>query len=202
MEGPDIYPGTLKDVFLNFIGIDTSSYYPSAWFILPWAIITLLSGRIFRLLDKIDNPLIVVILSTAAYAFTLLASRYLLSNCYGALLYAIGTLILPFTLGCLFVKYLNISVLRMIFWGGVLAFLLLLNICWFDTKLQLFFAMGIVLTFVSFKRWRFVDKILLAVGKHSTSMWLIHTWIYYILFSEFIYSFKIPLQYLQSSPTC
>lgn len=42
-------------------------------------------------------------------------------------------------------------------------------------------------------RFSWIDKILMELGKRSTSIWLIHTYFCYYLFQNFIYSFKYPI---------
>lgn len=38
-----------------------------------------------------------------------------------------------------------------------------------------------------------METLLKFLGKHSLNIWLIHTWLCYYLFKDFIYGFKYPL---------
>ena len=47
--------------------------------------------------------------------------------------------------------------------------------------------------FSLFHRFSWVDKVLIELGKRSTSIWFIHTYFCYYFFQDFIYSFKYPI---------
>lgn len=38
-----------------------------------------------------------------------------------------------------------------------------------------------------------LEKFLIALGKQSMNMWMIHSWLCYYLFHDFIYSFRYPI---------
>lgn len=56
-----------------------------------------------------------------------------------------------------------------------------------------FYTVLFIMFFSLLHRFSWVDKILMELGKRSTSIWLIHTYFCYYLFQNFIYSFKYPI---------
>lgn len=82
--------------------------------------------------------------------------------------------------------------------GGILLGLFVLRVLSFKLPYNFylvhpFFSMAVTLTIVSMNRGKIIDGFLCEIGKKSTSMWLIHGFIYLYFFKDFIYGFKYPL---------
>lgn len=56
-----------------------------------------------------------------------------------------------------------------------------------------FYTVLFIMCFSLLHRFYWVDKILMELGKRSTSIWLTHTYFCYYFFKDFIYSFKYPI---------
>ena len=56
-----------------------------------------------------------------------------------------------------------------------------------------FYAVLFIMCFSLLHRYSWVDKILMELGKRSTSIWFTHTYFCYYFFKIFIYSFKYPI---------
>jgi len=61
-----------------------------------------------------------------------------------------------------------------------------------NSFVNLYIAVAFIVCFASLRRSGWLDKLLEFLGKHSTNIWLIHTFFCYYLFKDFIYSFKYP----------
>ena len=56
-----------------------------------------------------------------------------------------------------------------------------------------FYAVLFIMCFSLLHRAPWLDKILMELGKRSTSIWFVHTYFCYYFFQDFIYCFKYPI---------
>lgn len=205
--GRDKYPGSFLDIIYNYIGWK-NSYNHETWFLLPYVLLTLSSTKIFAVCDKF-NPIKVFLFSFCTYILVRLSSRYSsgLTESYKVFKWVDSylTLQFPFILGMLLSKCWNYSDFkkRLSFKFNknyILIFVLIIlfvGIILVRYKYQSIFYPFYTVLFIMFfsllHRFSWVDKILMELGKRSTSIWLIHTYFCYYLFQNFIYSFKYPI---------
>ena len=203
--GRDKYPVSFLDIIYNYIG---NSYNHETWFLLPYVLLTLSSTKIFAVCDKF-NPIKVFLFSFCTYILVRLSSRYSsgLTESYKVFKWVDSylTLQFPFILGMLLSKCWNYSDFkkRLSFKFNknyILIFVLIIlfvGIILVRYKYQSIFYPFYTVLFIMFfsllHRFSWVDKILMELGKRSTSIWLIHTYFCYYLFQNFIYSFKYPI---------
>lgn len=198
---PNQYPGTWTDIFLNF-----TAYFPSynaaMWFLIPYILISFFSKWIFRITKGKKT---VTILSVSFLTFIVLSyvtSRYenLLNGSYYWLNIPIRTfrLLFAFLLGAmaaregLFRKYSFFSNNKSIAWI-CLALIFFAKAGIRTSLFNDFYAFFFILLFLQTYRYSSIDKILEFLGKHSMNIWMIHNWVYFSLFTNFIYGFKYPL---------
>lgn len=205
--GRDKYPGSFLDIIYNYIGWK-NSYNHETWFLLPYVLLTLSSTKIFAVCDKF-NPIKVFLFSFCTYILVRLSSRYSsgLTESYKVFKWVDSylTLQFPFILGMLLSKCWNYSDFkkRLSFKFNknyILIFVLIIlfvGIILVRYKYQSIFYPFYTVLFIMFfsllHRFSWVDKILMELGKRSTSIWLIHIYFCYYLFQNFIYSFKYPI---------
>jgi len=205
--GSEKYPGTFINIIYNCIGW-RNSYNHETWFLLPYVLLTLSSTKIFTICDKF-SPFKVFLFSFALYIVVRFSSRYSsgLIEEYQLLKWvdAYLTLLFPFLLGMLLSKCWNYSAFKKKFSfkltkNYVLIFALMIlfvSIILVRYKYQSifypFYAVLFIIFFSLLHRYSWVDKILMELGKRSTSIWLTHTYFCYYLFQNFIYSFKYPV---------
>ena len=199
---PDKYPGSLIEIIGNYTSF-IYSYNGEYWFLLPYAILAIASPYIFRLFER-WHYLLPVFLTLCvnvctSFAISRYGPEYLYSNpwLYNPLL--VFHLLFPFTLG--------ITCARTDFWGiikklkkvmGVLLWLLLVVLIFAYCLLNnyfthIFYLLLLIMIFVAAPKAGWIKSVFIKLGEHSMNMWLIHTWLCYYLFREFIYGFKYPL---------
>lgn len=205
--GSDKYPGSCLDIIYNCIGWK-NSYNHETWFLLPYTLLTLSSTKIFAVCDKF-KPINVFILSFGIYFLVRLSSRYSsgLVESYQIFKWIDSylTLQFPFILGMLLCKYWDYSAYKkklsfkfnknyiLIF----ALFILFIGVILLRYKYQSifypFYTVLFIMCFSLLHRFSWVDKVLIELGKRSTSIWFIHTYFCYYLFQDFIYCFKYPI---------
>jgi hypothetical protein len=203
--GTNKYPGDISNIISNVLGYQTT-YNSEVWFLLPYSILAIMSPFLFKLMDNV-RPLVLLLLTGTIYV-----CMYMLIHYFGSsYLYLHPFVILPilclelqfaFTLGYLSAKYINIFgvkqylVSKHISGSCIVGALLLLVLIktFIDTNIfDGFYATIFILLFVLIDRPSWLDKLLFEMGKRSTSMWLVHSYFCYHIFSKFIYSFQYPL---------
>ena len=205
--GSDKYPGSCLDIIYNCIGWK-NSYNHETWFLLPYILLTLSSTKIFAVCDKF-KPIKVFILSFGIYFLVRLSSRYSsgLIESYQIFKWIDSylTLQFPFILGMLLCKYWDYSAYKkklsfkfnknyiLIF----ALFILFIGIILLRYKYQSifypFYTVLFIMCFSLLHRFSWVDKVLMELGKRSTSIWFVHTYFCYYFFQDFIYCFKYPI---------
>ena len=196
--GNSLYPGSALIVFQNMSGILTSWNY-EAWFLLPYALVAISSNFIIRFIDN-RNPIIIYALFFSVSVLCGWLTPRLQQTVFATLPIAkipllFFNLLPAFLIGVYMAKYQLINKIRI--GGGKCLFLILIIVC---ARIILFFLPGhdlfvgaVIVLLLNLPRPQWVDKILIDLGRHSTSMWLIHSWFCYYLFKDFIYSFYSPM---------
>ena len=200
---PGKYPGDIQTFFKNFFSI-SCSYNAEQWFLFPYILLLCLAKPIFICVERV-KPIIFFILVLAIQLVYLITVKYIglqvirdyLSGAIN-LFFVLG-FILPFALGVAAKKYLWVESVSKCF--GTVKYLpcLILIVIGIirmflpSQSLQPFVMLALVLFFPIIDIPKWVNRILSYMGKHSTNLWLIHTWLCYYLFKDFIYSFRFPI---------
>lgn len=205
--GSEKYPSSFLDLIYNSIGWK-NSYNHETWFLLPYVLLTLSSTKIFTICDKF-SPFKVFLFSCALYIVVRFSSRYSsgLIEAYQLLKWvdAYLTLLFPFLLGMLLSKCWNYSAFKkrlsfkytknyiLIFALMTLFVSIILVRYKYQSIFYPFYTVLFIMCFSLLHRFYWVDKILMELGKRSTSIWFTHTYFCYYFFKNFIYSFKYPI---------
>jgi len=199
---PDKYPGAITTIILNITSFNTT-YNSVMWFLFPYVILSLLAPWIFRIMKPFKA--IYIILATllihmcTSYCISRYGPLYLFNNLliYNPLL--VFHLLFSFSLGAMTAregffekikkKVANIQHINILKWGGVII-LATIN-CVF--KYNFFYAFLIITLLIMTPLPKRVRVVLAKLGDQSMNMWMIHSWFYYYLFHNFIYSFSYPI---------
>lgn len=100
-----------------------------------------------------------------------------------------------FLIGALLAKYKVFERVKISTFIGLLLLVTLVVVRSFITTsmVQSFYAATFILLFASMKRSSWIDNVLTAFGKRSTSMWFIHCYFCYYVFTEQLYSLRNPV---------
>lgn len=194
--GIDKYPGTIRIVIENITGWHLT-YNHAMWFLLPYAIITLTSPSIVRLLDKL--PVLLCTLSSLMMLGAIVMSRFSYEAfAEGHIPYVLSiyfNFLFTFLIGSLMAKYKVIENLQLPTIISVLLLVLLVIVRSFITTsmVQPFYAATFIILLASTKRPSWLDNVLKCIGKRSTSMWFIHCYFCYYFFTEQLYSLRNPI---------
>lgn len=187
---------SIKDLLFNFTGWKTS-YYPPAWFILPYCILALFSYRIFRITGKM-NVWVVLFLSYCVYLFS---SK--MNSCSWFRLNIFQTLYIffPFMLGGIMAKLdvverANRILSKTSIWLvlALFTFLLVLRYFLYTGAVVSFFWAGVIIVVINIvRRIASCGKVLLFLGHHNFNIWMIHAWICWYFLHDFISVLSNPI---------
>lgn len=196
--GNSLYPGSALIIFQNLSGIRTSWNY-EAWFLLPYALVAINQKFIIRLIGN-RNPIIIFSLFYAVSVLSGWLTPRLQQTVFAIMPIAkipflYFNLLPAFIIGVYIAKYQIIEKIRV--GGGKSLLLMLIVVC---LRILLAFLPGhelfvgvIIVLLLKLSRPKWIDSLLIELGRRSTSIWLIHSWFCYYLFKDFIYSFKSPI---------
>lgn len=201
MIKPADYPGSFKRIWTNFSSWSVS-YNAEMWFLLPYAIISLLSLYIFKILSKFGD-----IKTLFATIVINIITSYIISR-YGSTLFThhlIYNILLCFHLLVSFVTgavlyrtsmKLNRSVPQWGIWLLIIALVTVTCITHGAVRYLLYSPLLVIL--LAHVKWpKHLKSILLELGRKSMPMWMIHTWLAYYLFQPQVYSLKyVPLIFI------
>lgn len=196
--GKQVYPGTFCKFIDNFTGWKTS-YNGEIWFLFPYILLSLTGPYVFRILDKMS--FITAFLTGGSIYFVsyclihFFGPTYLYSHQFAYMPILYLSLLFPFILGAMLIKYDVISKIQI---GGgkaliLLLFLMVTRMCIDTGVFHVLYAVSFIVLFLKLKRPPWLDNFLAEMGKRSTSMWFVHSYFCYYLFKDFIYGFKYPL---------
>lgn len=197
----DIYPGKISDVICNVTAYHTT-WNAQAWFLLPYVCMVMIAPYVFRVYEKLGSKV------TLAVSFILYyVSSYMISRFGGAFLYDNSWAYIPvvctqffiaFLVGATFCKYADFTFRcnKILMSNPVIIFSILLTVCAecmirSAAMVPLEFLFIFLLTRI---HWKGKSKdFMLFMGRHSTTMWLTHSFFCYYLFGDFVYSFRYPI---------
>ena len=196
---PDIYPGSWME-FLQNITTWHTTYNGTWWFLFPYFVFLLYSNYLFKLIDR--HGLIALLLSlalgTVAYgvkwaeAHQYITVYYWMHQCLDIIIFPI-----PITIGACINKYAIIDKAKAYVgdrhYLTVIALICVLAIRLstdFDFGLKWFYAAAIIILYSLLPKHPRVSAFLEQLGKHATTMWLVHAFFIWYLFTDYIYALK------------
>ena len=194
---PGNFISLLGNLFLYNI-----SYVGAWWFMQTYVILTLASPIIIKLIDHI-NEFIILLMTILVYCLSyyfriihpLEISNIIFQLIANALILC-GTSLLPYVIGMMFRKQSIISFIRKKIntkfnnlYGFTLIFVCII-IHWIIKSLVIapFVAVLFVVAYALLNINSFWEKVLLFLSKHSTNIWLLHMQFYMIFMSKIVFS--------------
>ena len=205
---PTAYPRGATVFLQNMIGLDFS-YNKEWWFLLPYVALALLSPFLFRAVaQKTDTgdyrigkaPLL---LTAAVYLLVTTCGKYLPDSLsqQPLIVLFLNTLKLLFVFIAAAAFAFNQWFERLQAWPrrkSHLFLLCLLALCLLRMSLgpsflNAFFVLVCIPLYVLLSRPNWLKRFLMFFGKHSTNMWLCHTFFAYYIWGEWFYGLRYPL---------
>lgn len=188
------YPGSIKRIWMNFTSWSVS-YNAEMWFLLPYAIISLMSLYIFKVLSKFGDIKTLIATVVINVITSLIISRYGSTLYTHHLIYNILLcfhLLVSFVTGAVLYRTkvkLNWAVPQ---WGILLLITALVIItCITPGAVRYIIYSPLLVILLAHVQWpKYLKNILLELGRKSMPMWMIHTWLAYYLFQPQVYSLK------------
>ncbi len=204
---PESYPGSWNLILSDFFGW-TYTYNGEMWFLLPYCMVSLASPLIISFAKRF-GPLKFVFMMGVIHIITCyIISRYGTKYLYNdMLLYRpiqFFHFLYAFSIGVAFylTNYKFDKVLPS--WAAViLATLTVILVSSFGNAMTYMIYVPLMVIFfcqISFPRW--IERILMELGRKSMPIWMIHTWYCYYLFQPQIYSLKYPVFILGGGDFC
>ena len=200
---PDRYPENISSFILNFIGWKCS-YNGEWWFFFPYILLILTSPYILRLLHK-PGAKGSFATSIALFGMFALCNTGEKHSSVIQMPVQYITVLSMFANGVLFARFDILQRFRNCFsqysnkhanmvFGSAILFLFMLRISLGSSGiLNPVFALPFILFYLCMRPPLPIRKALCYFGRHSTNLWLIHTFFAYYLFHDFIYGFHFPI---------
>lgn len=217
---PDIYPNDLLHVLANIVGI-RCTYNGETWFLLPYAIISLLSWWIIDFVYHLNEKRKIII-TLIIYSIVFLTTRYIVyhqlenTTLLTLLLqpFFIVQLTFYFSLGILLFRLLENEPTALKAVKSTIYFIIIIALFITKSMIKVTIADGLYAFIIIFcishlQLHRLFHNVFYNLGLNSMPMWMTHTFFAVYLFQDFIYGFKYPLliwlvlitiSYLASSP--
>ena len=201
---PDIYPNDLLHVLANIVGI-RCTYNGETWFLLPYAIISLLSWWIIDFVYHL-NKKHKIIITLIIYSIVFLTTRYIVyhqlenTTLLTILLqpFFIVQLTFYFSLGILLFRLLEneptaLKAVKPTIYCIIIIALFIIKSMIKVTIADGLYAFIIIFCISHLQLHRLFHNIFYKLGQYSMPMWMTHTFFAVYLFQDFIYGFKYPL---------
>ncbi len=200
-------PGTWFD-FLGNLFLYDISYNGAWWFVLTYAILVVISPILCKISKKI-NPIILIVLSGIVYFVSYLfrfsiqldMPHIILDKVWEQVV-LLGTSQFSFVVGVVFyqqklmTKLRNIkikSVVRTIICLAVILLLIVAHAIEQSLIIAPITGLGTMMCFHLTEKPKWVENVLLFLGKHSTNIWLVHMFFYLVIFENFVFIAKYPI---------
>lgn len=187
------YDLSFSNILINGSGLKTSLYPPS-WFILPYCIFAVSYPIIFKVTKRMHFSIVLI----GAYLIYMFASYMERYTFFQANIWQPIYLFFPFILGSMMARERLMDRVRLItppIWLLVCALILLVVIRYYlyTGAFAALYAASVTVLVTAIPKPQWIRKCLLALGRESLNMWLIHAWICWYLLRDFIYSLHYPL---------
>lgn len=201
---PDIYPNNLIHVLINITGINCT-YNGEIWFLLPYAIISLLSCWIIEFVYNLNDKRKIFI-TLVVYSVIFLIARYIgyhlpvneITSIFLKQFIFIVQLTFYFSLGILLFRLLEnepttLKAVKPTIYCIIIIALFIIKCMIKVTIADGLYAFIIIFCISHLQLHRLFHNIFYKLGRHSMPMWMTHTFFAVYLFQDFIYGFKYPL---------
>lgn len=201
---PDVYPNDLLHVLANIVGI-RCTYNGETWFLLPYAIISLLSWWIIDFVYHLNEKRKIII-TLIIYSIVFLTTRYIVyhqlenTTLLTILLqpFFIVQLTFYFSLGILLFRLLENEPTALKAVKPTIYFIIIIVLFIIKSMIKVTIADGLYAFIIIFcishlQLHRLFHNIFYKLGQYSMPMWMTHTFFAVYLFQDFIYGFKYPL---------
>lgn len=199
------YPGDWI-IFIENVTAWKTSYNWEWWFIFPYILLLLTSNILFHCISRwnfLTSFLFSCIVYVISYLIISLCKPQLVE--YFALynFFEYLRMLCSFMWGALFAKYdlfykIKNTIKLKGLWTNVL--MLFILACAFFLRAiisihaaSVLFMIVFACCFYMMKKSRNIENFFMLVGKHSTNIWLVHTFFCYYYFHDFIYGLKYPI---------
>ena len=195
---PGRYPGCFLKIVLNACGWEYS-YNNEMWFLFPYCMVSLSSPIIIRAIERIGNFYALLLTGVIYFIVCYMISRYGALYLYNNLLIYHPILFLQFlysfTLGVVFYRLGSSIKWSIPLWQALVCVLILVSLVASFGNSIVYMVYVPLLVFLlcqlSFPRW--LEQILMELGRKSMPMWMVHTWYCYYLFEPYVYSLRYPV---------
>jgi len=198
---PQKYPGNICEIIANIFNWE-HTYNSETWFLFPYVMLSLTVVWIIKLINKIGMGVSMIMVVMLYLLTTFLLSKYGGYINTRMLLYqpiVYFNLLFSFVLGILLHRNSNNYLLKCfdsLSGKGALTMIVILMMvkCTFSSMiLDPLYSFFFILFFVRIKLYSKLTFIFKIMGDSSKLMWMIHTFICYYLFHDFIYGFRYPV---------
>ena len=197
---PERFPGSWIELAKNYTAI-WHTYNGTYWFIPLFVLLSAIAPILFHLLDKYGEKIMFFTLFITSLLTAYIAAEHtdIIGN---GILYKVFNrfeMLFVFTCGAIARKCSLIEKSKQFFANkSFLALLSLVLVVY--VRLFIFhhrvsdcvFCLLVIVLFLNCKRWAWLDKIFVLIGRHSLNTWLIHYW-FIILFTPYLHMLKYPL---------
>ncbi len=202
---PEQYPENWRIFIENFTAWKTS-YNWEWWFIFPYILLLLISNTLFKYILRwnfITSFFVSCVIYVVAYLVISLYKSFLVE--YFALFnfFELLRMVCSFMWGALFAKYdlfarIKTYIKLNTLWINVIMAFILVLIFIIRTIIPIHAASVLFMVifaccFHIIKKSPNVESFFMLMGKHSTNIWLVHTFFCYYYFHNFIYELKYPI---------
>lgn len=201
---PYIYPNNLIHILANIIGIKCT-YNGETWFLLPYAIISLLSYWIINFVYKLNEKKKIII-TLLIYSIIFLLARHLgyhlpqdaiLETLLIQPVYIVQ-LTFYFSLGILLFRLLENEPDAFKNIKSINYLIIIIMAFFIKSMIKITIADGIYAFIIIFcinhlSLPKYIDRTLYQLGRYSMPMWMTHTFFSVYLFQDFIYRFQYPI---------
>lgn len=194
---PTQYPGSITDILLNLLSW-SHTYNYETWFLLPYALISLSSLYIMKIVERVGLRWIVpctfFLYLVSSYAFSRYGS-FVYSHLAVALLVEYTQFLFSIVLGVLLFKskFVKEPVVRGTFIYIALFVLFALRCILPTAAFDPIYSFLIIVLVLRLPMPMMAKRVLGYLGDYSMIVWLSHTFFCYYLFHDVIYGFKYPL---------
>ena len=193
----DRYPGSLQDFILNVIGW-YYTYNSELWFFLPYCVLSILSPIIIQTVGYLGNIRALLLTGFIHVCTCFIISRYGDQYLYNNMLLYRPLqpfhFLYSFTVGIVLyrIKEINWKLPSWIIISFILILICVVAIC--DTAaVYMVYEPLLIILLCQLSFPKYLNHILMELGRKSMPMWMIHTWFCYYLFQTQIYSLRYPI---------
>ena len=192
------YPGSWKNILVNVTGWHTT-YNGEMWFLFPYCIVALASPLIFKTMEKVGSVQSLLFSAMIQIATCFCISRYGVQFFFGNMLLYQPLLffhfLYPFVLGAFLFRSKMTFDMQLSQWMIiVLAILVMSIVATYGNAIVYMIYVPLMVWLLSLLIWpKWMENVLMELGRKSMVIWMVHTWFCYYLFQPQVYSLRYPI---------